>query len=48
MYTKILKVIFYREKNMPSSKETLKVGLAQISPIWLNREKTLEKVISYT
>jgi nitrilase len=25
----------------------LKVGLAQISPIWLNKEKTIEKIISY-
>lgn len=28
-------------------KETLKVGLAQIAPVWLNREATLDKVISY-
>jgi predicted amidohydrolase len=25
----------------------LKVGLAQISPIWLNKEKTIDKIISY-
>ncbi|MEO9871111.1 carbon-nitrogen hydrolase family protein [Ekhidna sp.] len=29
-------------------KNTLKVALAQIAPVWLNREKTLEKVIDYT
>ncbi|MDG1437968.1 MAG: carbon-nitrogen hydrolase family protein [Emcibacteraceae bacterium] len=28
-------------------KETLKVGLAQIAPVWLNRDATLDKVISY-
>ncbi|WP_425392568.1 carbon-nitrogen hydrolase family protein [Ekhidna sp.] len=27
---------------------TLKIALAQISPIWLNKQKTLDKVISYT
>lgn len=26
---------------------SLKVGLAQIYPVWLNKEKTLEKIISY-
>ena len=30
------------------SKDQLKVALAQISPVWINREKTLEKVIEYT
>lgn len=30
------------------SKDLLKIALAQIAPIWLNREKTLEKVIDYT
>ena len=24
---------------------TLKVALAQIAPVWLNREKTLEKIL---
>ena len=28
-------------------KDTLKVGLAQIAPVWLKREATLEKVINY-
>ncbi len=28
-------------------KDQLKVGLAQIAPVWLNREATLEKVINY-
>jgi len=28
-------------------KETLKIGLAQFTPVWLNREKTLEKALSY-
>lgn len=32
---------------MSPIKQTLKVGLAQIAPIWFNREKTLGKVISY-
>lgn len=27
---------------------TLKIALAQIAPIWLNREKTLEKIIQWT
>lgn len=27
--------------------ETLKVGLAQIAPVWLNKEKTIEKILSY-
>ncbi len=30
--------------NASASQQTLKVGLAQIAPVWLNREKTLEKV----
>lgn len=30
-----------------SEPNLLKVGLAQISPVWLNKEKTLEKIISY-
>ena len=29
-------------------KDHLKIGIAQISPVWLDREKTLEKIISYT
>lgn len=29
-------------------KDQLTIALAQIAPIWLNREKTLEKVIDYT
>ncbi len=29
-------------------KDTINIALAQIAPIWLNREKTLEKVIQYT
>ena len=24
--------------------DTLKIGMAQISPVWLNKEKTLEKI----
>ena len=27
--------------------ENLKIGLAQIAPVWLNKKKTIEKVISY-
>ncbi len=27
--------------------DNLKVGLAQIAPVWLNRERTLEKVLAY-
>ena len=30
------------------SKDQLKIALVQIAPIWLNREKTLDKVIDYT
>jgi nitrilase len=29
-------------------KDSLKVGLAQIAPIWLNRELTLAKILEYT
>ena len=29
-------------------KDTINIALAQIAPIWLNREKTLEKVMQYT
>lgn len=28
-------------------KETLKVGLAQLAPVWLNRKATIEKMIDY-
>jgi len=31
---------------MPESTNTLKVALAQISPVWLNKERTLEKILS--
>lgn len=31
--------------NIDQSSETLTVGLAQMAPVWLNREKTLEKMI---
>ena len=27
--------------------ETLKIGLAQFAPVWMNREKTIEKALSY-
>ena len=27
--------------------ERLTVGIAQISPVWLNREKTFDKIIEY-
>lgn len=30
-----------------NEKDSLRVGLAQIAPVWLNRESTLEKVVSY-
>jgi len=32
---------------MKINQDILKVGLAQISPVWLDREKTIEKVCSY-
>jgi predicted amidohydrolase len=32
---------------MESSAQTMKVALAQIAPVWLQRDKTLEKVIDY-
>ncbi len=25
-------------------KDTLKIGMAQISPVWLNKQKTIEKI----
>lgn len=28
-------------------KQTLKIGLAQFAPVWLNREKTIEKALRY-
>ncbi|UCG23215.1 MAG: carbon-nitrogen hydrolase family protein [Chloroflexota bacterium] len=30
-----------------NQEDTLKVGLAQIAPVWLNRERTLAKVLEY-
>ncbi len=30
-----------------TSKELLKIGIGQISPVWLQREETLEKIIQY-
>lgn len=32
---------------MKNNNDILKVGLAQMAPVWLNREKTLEKVCSF-
>lgn len=32
---------------MTNKADKLKIGLAQIAPVWFNREKTLDKVISY-
>jgi len=32
---------------MQRSTQKMKVGLAQISPVWIDRERTLEKVIAY-
>ncbi len=29
------------------NKETLKIGLAQFAPVWMNRQKTLEKALAY-
>ncbi len=31
-----------------NAKDGLKVGIAQISPVWLNRSRTLEKIVGYT
>ena len=28
-------------------KQTLKIGLAQFAPVWMNRQKTLEKALRY-
>lgn len=33
--------------NPPNDPDKLKVGLAQIAPVWLNRERTLGKVLEY-
>ncbi len=35
-------------KQSGKSNEELKVGIAQIAPVWLNREHTLVKIIKYT
>jgi len=32
---------------MITNNETLKTGLAQIAPVWLDKEKTIEKIIQY-
>jgi nitrilase len=32
---------------MKTNNEILKIGLAQIAPVWLDKEKTVEKIISY-
>lgn len=31
----------------PGNLDCLTVGIAQISPVWLNRERTLEKIINH-
>lgn len=36
------------EKNSRNSVDRLRVGMAQIAPVWLQRESTLEKIASYT
>jgi predicted amidohydrolase len=28
-------------------KQTLKVGLAQFAPVWMNRQKTIEKAVLF-
>jgi len=30
-----------------STQQTLKLGLAQIAPVWLNRAETTNKIVSY-
>jgi nitrilase len=35
-------------EKLGNPKDELKVGIAQIAPVWLNREQTLEKIIRYT
>ncbi|NNL41587.1 MAG: carbon-nitrogen hydrolase family protein [Desulfobacterales bacterium] len=37
-----------KNKKLENSKDELRVGIAQIAPLWLNREQTLEKIIRYT
>ncbi|MEN8123266.1 MAG: nitrilase-related carbon-nitrogen hydrolase [Bacteroidota bacterium] len=32
---------------MKNNQDILKIGLAQIAPVWLNRDKTLKKVCGY-
>ena len=32
---------------MTTNNETLKIGLAQIAPVWLDKEKTVEKIIQF-
>ena len=34
--------------SMDTNKDQLKVGIAQISPVWLDRRSTLEKIVDYT
>jgi len=36
------------EENKGIAGDTLKIGIAQIAPVWLNRKLTLEKIIRYT
>ena len=31
----------------PQKSKTLTVGMAQIAPVWLNRERTLDKIMEY-
>lgn len=38
-------IVFYVLETMIQSNNLLKVALAQISPVWLDKEKTLEKVL---
>jgi nitrilase len=33
--------------NLENPSDGLKVGIAQIAPVWLNREHTLMKVVKY-
>jgi len=33
---------------LENPKDELKVGIAQIAPVWLNREQTIDKIIKYT
>jgi nitrilase len=34
--------------NTPIASDSIKIGLAQIAPVWLNRELTLTKILEYT